>query len=795
MAPPSASSADLLALADRVERLAARLDSVDIEVRASSVAVDEKSLRELRRTVEALSKRDPKFEDRMTNKVDVIADRLQTLAKIVSTTGASQAARDGEIAAVRKELDAAKAQIDKTIAELRKSIDPSSIDELRRAIASVAEQKLPRKLDSRIEGLAGKVDVVSQRVDTLATTVATAAAGLAGREGDVAALRKKFDAETSRVEGIVAELRKSIDPRSVPELREVVRALSEKAVSLERGTERDLAEISGKIEALSTRFDALADWASTTGTYLAGRDEEIAAFRTSLQEADAKLESTVGDLHEAVGALTAQVGALDDVASGEAARALEGGIAAVGASVEELGRRLESLETSVATTAEESAGKEAELAELARGFEAARIQTDAVIDDLRQSLETLANAGPDPDLTGRLDALTERVQVVGGQVEAAAAAANAAPAGPDPELVERLDSMAQRVEALAGQVEAAAASAAGAGSAPDPELVSRLDTVTRQVEALAVQVEAATALQTATTAEPDPALLARLDVVTQQVEALAAQVEEASALRAATTAEQDPALVERLETMARQLDELAGQVQAGPAPEIYEELLQGLTLRVASLERDIEETVDNAITRVRAAWELDRDSLVGEIGTVADTLRAELENREPDSLVEELMRRLDTVEQEREKIAAEVAGGTEEAIGGLQSAMDALLTRISSTEDDLAAVAEAPLIVARLDDLAHRLETLEKEKSAVPPEPVLGDGRFRVEVRALELRIDHAEETARESREAVLVQLERLASRIDMRLDRLETAKNSNYEQSEVTAGGAQVVPIRSNDV
>ncbi len=794
MAPPTASSADLLALADRVERLAARLDSVDIEVRASSVAVDEKSLRELRRTVEALSKRDPKFEDRMTNKVDVIADRLQTLAKIVSTTGASQAARDGEIAALRKELDGTKAQIDKTIADLRKSIDPSSIDELRRAIASVAEQKLPRKLDSRIEGLTGKVDVVSQRVDTLATTVATAAAGLAGREGDVAALRKKFDAETSRVEGIVAELRKSIDPRSVPELREVVRALSEKAVSLERGTERDLAEISGKIDALSTRFDALADWASTTGTYLAGRDEEIAAFRTGLQEADAKLESTVGDLHEAVGALTAQVGTLDDVASGEAARALEGGIAAVGASVEELGRRLESLETSVATTTEESAGKEAELAELARGFEAARIQTDAVIDELRQSLETLATTGPDPDLTGRLDALTEQVQALGGQVEAAAAAANAAPAGPDPELVERLDSMAQRVEALAGQVEAAAATAADAASAPDPELVERLDTVTQQVEALATQVEAAAALQTATTAEPDPALLERLDVVTQQVEALAAQVEDA-ALRAATTAEPDPALVERLETMAQQLDELAGQVQAGPAPEIHEELLQRLTLRVASLERDIEETVDNAITRVRAAWEMDRDSLVGEIGTVADTLRAELENREPDSLVEELLRRIDTVELEREKIAAEVAGGTEEAIGGLRSAIDVLVTRVSSTEDDLAAVAEAPLIVARLDDLAHRLETFEKEKNAVPPEPVLGDGRFRVEVRALELRIDHAEETARESREAVLVQLERLASRIDMRLDRLESAKNSNYEQSEVTAGGAQVVPIRSNDV
>lgn len=344
MTPPSASGADLLALVDRVERLAARLDAIDIEVRASAVAVDEKSLRELRRTVEALSRRDPKFEDRMTNKVDVLADRLGTLAKIVSTTGAAQAARDGEIAGVKKELDATHARIDKAIAELQKSLDPSKIEELRKAIATVADQKLPRKLDSRIEGLTGKVDVTAQRVDTLATTVATTAAGLSGRDGDIAALRKRFDEETRRVEGVIADLRKAIDPRSVPELREVVRALSEKAVALEREHAREVAEVSGTVEVLSSRFDTLADWASTTGTFLTEREGELAALRTHLQEADATLESAVAELREAVGALATQVVALGEAAGGEATRAVEESIAGVSASVEVLGRRLESLE-------------------------------------------------------------------------------------------------------------------------------------------------------------------------------------------------------------------------------------------------------------------------------------------------------------------------------------------------------------------------------------------------------------------------------------------------------------------
>jgi hypothetical protein len=362
-------------------------------------------------------------------------------------------------------------------------------------------------------------------------------------------------------------------------------------------------------------------------------------------------------------------------------------------------------------------------------------------------------------------------------------------------LVERLDVLAPQVEVLTAQVEAVATAAAETPG-PDPALVERLDVLAQQVQELADQVEAAAAFEPAPFG-PDPELVERLDVLAQQVEVLAGQLEAAAAAEA--DAGPDPALVERLDALAQQVEALAAQAETRPALEMDEELLDGLARRVESLERDIEETVDNAITRVRAAWELDRDSLVGEIDTVAGTLRAELasiENREPDSLVEDLTRRIEVVERERETFAAEVAGGTEEKLGSVRSALDAIVARVASNEEDLAAVAEAPLIVARLDDLTHRLESLERDRSLPPvaPEPVLGDGRFRVEIRALELRIDHAEETAREYREAVLVQLERLASRIDMRLDRLENSRPS-YEQSEITAGGAQVVPIRGTDV
>jgi hypothetical protein len=56
--------------------------------------------------------------------------------------------------------------------------------------------------------------------------------------------------------------------------------------------------------------------------------------------------------------------------------------------------------------------------------------------------------------------------------------------------------------------------------------------------------------------------------------------------------------------------------------------------------------------------------------------------------------------------------------------------------------------------------------------------------------MEHAEAAARENREAVLTQLERLASRVEWRLQRLEEAAQAeSYVEPEET--GAQIVPIR----
>ena len=71
--PPNDSAPDL------VEALVARVDEIDAQLRATTAAIDEKSLKEFRRTVEVLEKRDAKFEQRLSNKVSVVADRGMVL--------------------------------------------------------------------------------------------------------------------------------------------------------------------------------------------------------------------------------------------------------------------------------------------------------------------------------------------------------------------------------------------------------------------------------------------------------------------------------------------------------------------------------------------------------------------------------------------------------------------------------------------------------------------------------------------------------------------------------------------
>ncbi len=391
---------------DLVEALVARVDDIDAQLRATAAVVDEKSLKELRRTLEALSKRDPKFEERVKNRVDVVADRLETLARTVSTTSAALAAKDGEIALFRRELDAGSDRFDSALAEVRRGLDPTALNEVKRALADLSKQKLPRGLEGRIEELGAKVAMLVQRIDTVSSTASTTAAGLAGRDGDVIALRRAYEADSNRIGAELADLRRAVDPTPVAELRQAVADLRERTSDEHRSVQLLFDETNGKTDSLSARVDTLAASVTSATARASGSEEQLSALR---------------------------------------------------AHVEEGGVHLSSLAAAVATASERLDVRDLELEKVEHRFHDASVRVDGLVTELTRALAEL----PDPDSTQqqletRLSELDRvrvddrvRVEELSDRLESVAATVAATPLrAPESEYLERrLGELVSRIDA------------------------------------------------------------------------------------------------------------------------------------------------------------------------------------------------------------------------------------------------------------------------------------------------------------------------------------------------------------
>ncbi len=335
-----------------VEALLARVDELDANLQAT-MAIDEKSLKEFRKTIEAISKRDPKFEERVTNRVDVMADRVETVARTVSTTSAALVAKEGEIAQLRRELEASTARVGDALADARRASDDTELAEIKRSLAELSKQKLPRGLEGRIEDLAGKVAQVSQRIDTVSSTVSTTAAGLAGRDGDITSLRRALEADAARIEAELVELRRAADPEPMAELRQAVTQLRD-----------DTAEQRNSYQRWSEKV-------STTVNGLAG----------GLTELRASVESLSTD---AVARAQAEADAALDV---------DDRISSVRARGDDLAARLDSLSATMTATGDRFETRSAELEEMERKFSERSSRVDDLVrglTELRASVESLS---------------------------------------------------------------------------------------------------------------------------------------------------------------------------------------------------------------------------------------------------------------------------------------------------------------------------------------------------------------------------------------------------------------------
>ena len=419
-----------------VEALLARVDELDANLQAT-MAIDEKSLKEFRKTVEAISKRDPKFEERVTNRVDVIArSRVETVARTISTTSAALAAKEGEIAQLRRELEASTVRVGAALADAQRASDDTELAEIKRSLAELSKQKLPRGVEGRIEDLAGKVAQVSQRIDTVSSTVSTTAAGLAGRDGDVTSLRRALEADAARIEAELVELRRAVDPAPIAELRQAVRQLRDETAEQRHSYQRWFEK------------------ASTTVNGLAGGLTELRASVESLSTAAAAREQAEAD----------------------AARDVDDRISSVRARGDDLGTRLDSLSATMAATGDRFETRSAELEEMELRFSETSSRVDNLVGELTRALAE----APDPraleaELRARIDELSERSVELEARLERADATVPAqlqealSAVG---ELDRRLVEEHGLVAALAARLETSTASTAERLSGGEDELAS-----------------------------------------------------------------------------------------------------------------------------------------------------------------------------------------------------------------------------------------------------------------------------------------------------------------------------------
>ena len=775
-------------LAERVDSLATWLNEIEARLSATELATgDERTAKELRKALEALAKHDPKLEKRVTDHVAVLADRLETLASTISQTAAALAAKDGEIRGLRRELEGAERKIEALGGDSGRGVDAREIARLRAMIDAVAAQRPVRASDSRVDELGSRIRLLADRVDSMGATVAATAATLGRREGDLATLRERLDHGASQIEDVTAELRR-----------------------LHR--EGDLV----------ARLDGLHASVAVVNGGLAAREDEAAALRARIDEAYSRVGTVVTELQRALGGLSTQVAALATLPEATAA-ALEGRTAELDGRIDAVGQRLETVGAQVASGVREIEERSRDLAMLHGELDTHRSYVDSLVAAVRAELAALPDpSAPDPELDARLTGLAADVAAVATRLdEIAADAASRVAASVSRasvledalgELSTRLDSVEQEREAATAQLKRA-----------DEMWLEERDWVRRQLERLASAHEEA--------AETSGG-------VGDELAALRARLDEAAAGRAAVAEEiarVSHALDSERDSLQARLDDLAAAVADVGAQDASDQLA-ALAGRLDGLERT-GAAVASELARATAVWASEIDSLgerlagmdpgapqdaslrLDETERIVGALAARLEKLEGDGgassselasaaeawaseralLTERIedvsgkLARVESAAQSAAAAAAVAAAGNPDDVAELRALVDGLRLRIASGEKERAELTNVRDVGTRLDDLARRLETVELAGpvTIVPnaESPLTGDGRFRLELRALELRMEHAEAAARENREAVLTQLERLASRVEWRLQRLEAAQEEPHTEPEDT--GARVVPIR----
>ena len=202
------------------------------------------------------SKNESKQDARFAGKLDVLTERVDTLGSTLATTASAIAKKDGEIAALRRDLEARDQTLQALVAHAREPrevatadvpVDANELRALRNAVAGLTKERASGVNAAHIEGLVATVRTLAERVNALTAAAAAPSAPIPD------------PAVNARVDAVEAELTlvKTTLERPPAELVAKLRTLGERVdglASREPGvTEEQLGQhVSAASEALAT---------------------------------------------------------------------------------------------------------------------------------------------------------------------------------------------------------------------------------------------------------------------------------------------------------------------------------------------------------------------------------------------------------------------------------------------------------------------------------------------------------------------------------------------------------------
>jgi DNA repair exonuclease SbcCD ATPase subunit len=283
------------------------------------------------------SKNEGKQEARFASRLDVLNERLDTLASTVATTASAMAGKDGDIAALRRDLEARDQTLQALVARLNQapqvptadaSPDATELRSLKNAVAALMKERADGG-SAQLEELTGTVHALARRVEELSAAVSERTAERPSEE-----LVTMLATLRSQVEGL-GGLRSGLT---------------------EERLEQRVATTDDAVEKLSERLDTLAETVESAAASLGLREDELATLHRHFTESSARIETIVDDIREALHAFGDDGSTpLDELAARleRMEAATRTATESSARTVDELSARIDVIDRRVATVAEE----------------------------------------------------------------------------------------------------------------------------------------------------------------------------------------------------------------------------------------------------------------------------------------------------------------------------------------------------------------------------------------------------------------------------------------------------------